>query len=135
MASSWNLRCLAERRGALRTSATGREYLHRDDDGWQQIHKRDADPHQGAGRLLVSKCCRVGKWGCTAIVRVHDVITEREVSREHITGQRGEEKVHGDGPARPSRLLPRLDHRPPEEKSSSEEACELDKMPPMGAHP
>jgi hypothetical protein len=77
-------------------SATVREYLHGDDDGREEIDKRDADPHQGAGSLLVLKRGRSGSWGCTEIARVHHVIAEREVGREHITGQGGEEKVHGD---------------------------------------
>jgi hypothetical protein len=43
-------------------SATGREYLHGDDDGGEEIHERDADPHHGAGNLLVLKCGRIESW-------------------------------------------------------------------------
>ena len=102
-----------------------REYLYGDDDGGDEIDKRDEHPHQRAGKLLVLKRGRIESPRGTTIRRVHDVIAEREIGRERITRQGGEEQICRDGPVRPSRLVPALDHGPPEQKSRCEKGSQI----------
>src|SRR6266478_559474 len=104
----------------------GREYLQGDENRWNQVGERYANPHQGASAFLILKRREIENSSCRHIARIDDAITERKKCGKNVAGQGGEKKIQGNGPVR--------DNWPPEQKSRGQKGCVFDDVPGVRRH-
>src|SRR6266478_149681 len=93
----------------------GREYLQGDENRWNQVSERYANPHQGTSAFLILEWRESENSSCRYIARIDDAITECKKCGKNVAGQGGEKKIQGHGPLRWLRVTrPVTDNWPPE---------------------
>ena len=96
----------------------------------QQVHDRNARPHQRSCALLVFESGNGKVLWCGEVNRIDNTVAERKKCGEDVTWEGGQKDVNEDGPSRPSRhTRPGLHNGPPEKKTGCEETRVLGDMP------
>src|SRR2546426_1894493 len=117
-------------------STARREDLHGDHHCRDQICKCYADPHQSTGTLLILQRRQTEDASGRYITWVNNAAAKCEKRGKDVTGQRGEEEVHGHGPLRAFGVTrPSPNDRSPEQKARDEKGCVLHDVPSLRRQP
>jgi len=110
-----------------------REQFYGDEHGWEKTNQEADDPHEGAGKNLIVEG-RNAEDGNRLVVRgIEHAITKSKERAQCAAGKHSQKEIERDGPAGPACFGgERLDHRPPEEDGSEQEAGVLDIVPGVG---
>ena len=83
-----------------------------------QVKDCHASPHQRPGALLVFQGRETKQTRSIEICWIDHPFTKSEIGRKDVAGQSGRKEIEKDGPSGPNwNAGPRLDDRPPEEKT------------------
>lgn len=114
-------------------SDAGGEQMDGDEDSGEEKDEQAENPHERAGEDLIFEGGEAEKRGPLHVRRIKYAIAEGEEGAERAARKCAEEKIEGDGPARPTRFGGEwLDNRPPEEDGGREKAEVFDFMPGVG---
>ena len=111
-----------------------RQKFEGDEHCGNEINERAEDPHESAGESLIRQ--RRPAKDCRGLLvrRIENTVAEHEKGTERSAGKHANKKINRNRPAMPANGTgKRLDHRPPKQDGSGEEAEMFDIVPKNGA--